>query len=943
MFCKELKVGDGPGYMALSRYCRVALLMCAIVVAGLAGCTLDTPTLVERAKKRMAEGNRDGAIVDLKSAVQQSPADGQLRYLLGRLYNETIDKPSAEKELVKARELGVVDGGALLVELARAYQAQNKWADLLKDVTPSDAFEAGNLASIHSLRGQAFLATGAMQKAQEALAAASAAAPGTPDVELLAVRLDIYLGNRQQARERVTAMLAKHPKNFEALMYLAGMSMAEGKLDETLKMYDNMLAIQPFHYGVLTNRSTILILQQKLDAAQKDVDVLRKIYKSVPPVFVQQGLLHLARGKASEALGAAEAALKQDPKDARAQLLAGLAHASLRSYEQAERSLTDYLGRFPRDLFARVSLARVLVMRGASTRAVELLSPLAGADVRDAGYWLVLADAHTAIGDQRKAASYYEKVLALDPSNRMGNVKLGLSLLAQDKTESGMSALVQAIEWGKGADVTSIDEVIVLAMLSRRQVDQAAAAVRKLLERAPKSAMANNLNGLVLQEQKMLDAARKAFEDAQKLDSAFLPAVRNLGLLDIASGKMTDARDRFVKFNERNKTNLDGMIAQAELELALGNEDAGIRVLRAAALAHPNAIEPKARLATLYMGKKSFDEANAIAEEALAAHPDRFETLLLAAETRISNNKVIGGIQLLQRLARDAPKSAQVQLQLGRGLTVAGRAAEAEAAFRKALEIRPRFTLAQIGLISSMIQGKRWDEALAFARTLQKADPKDSTGIVMEAEIAEARGEMAKAAGLYERAMNVQPGLHSALKLYQVRKLLGENATAQALLEEWLRRNPDQLVVRLTLAEDLAITGKLKSAIQHFELLTKHKDANVRAWNGLAWAYGQISDSRALPTAETALKMAPDSPMVKDTLGWLLVDKGDAKRGVDLLRQASAAKPDSAEIRYHLGIGYAKLGDSNAARKELQLVLDRHASSPQAKLARESLAALPAR
>jgi putative PEP-CTERM system TPR-repeat lipoprotein len=941
MFCKELMVGDGPGCMTLSRCCRVALLMCLIMVAGLAGCTPDTPTLVERAKKRMAEGNRDGAIVDLKSAVQQSPADGQVRYLLGRLYNETIDKPSAEKELIKARELGVVEGGTLLVELARAYQAQNKWAELLKEIAPSDAYEASNLGSIHSLRGQAFLATGAVSKAKEALDAAASVAPGAPDVELLAARLDIRLGNWQQARERVTTMLAKHPKHFEGMMYLAGLAMAEGKLDETLKMYDGMLTIQPFHFGVLTNRSTILILQQKLDAAQKDVDVLRRIYKGVPSVFVQQGLLHLARGKPREALGAAEAALKQDKDDERAQLLAGLAYASLRSYEQAERALVGYLERVPSDLFARVSLARVMISSGAGARAVELLSPLAAVDVRDPSFWLVLADAYIAIGDRKKAAGYYEKVVALDPSNVLGNFRLGLALFSQGKTEAGTSALAQAIEQGKA--VTSIDEVVVLTLISRQQLDQAAAATKKLLARSPKSAMANNLNGLVLQEQRKTEQARAAFEEAAKLDPAFLPAVRNLSLQDAANGKLLEARDRFVKFNERNKNNLDGMLALAELEATLGNDDAAIRVLKAAAQVRADAIEPRARLATIYLKRRSYSEASAVAEEALAANPARFEAMLLAAETRIADNKVSGGIQLLQRLAREAPKSAQVQLQLGRALTVAGRAAEAEAAFRKALEIRPRFTLAQIGLISLMKDGKRWDDALAFARSLQKADPKDATGVVMEAEIAEARGDIAKAASHYERALTLQPGIHSILKLYQMKKLLGEGTSAQALLDDWLKRHPDHRAVRVTLAEDLAVTGKLKSAIEQFELLTKDGKADVRAWNGLAWSYGQVSDPRALATAETALKFAPDSPMVKDTLGWLLVGKGDAKRGVELLKQATEAKPDVPEYRYHLGMGYAKLGDATAARRELQGVLDRHSDSAQAKLAREALASLVAR
>ena len=60
--------------------------------------------------------------------------------------------------------------------------------------------------------------------------------------------------------------------------------------------------------------------------------------------------------------------------------------------------------------------------------------------------------------------------------------------------------------------------------------------------------------------------------------------------------------------------------------------------------------------------------------------------------------------------------------------------------------------------------------------------------------------------------------------------------------------------------------------------------------NNLAWVAGQVNDPKALEYAERADKLAQDNPGILDTLGVLLVDKGDAKRGIDLLRAGELAR-----------------------------------------------------
>jgi Flp pilus assembly protein TadD len=93
--------------------------------------------------------------------------------------------------------------------------------------------------------------------------------------------------------------------------------------------------------------------------------------------------------------------------------------------------------------------------------------------------------------------------------------------------------------------------------------------------------------------------------------------------------------------------------------------------------------------------------------------------------------------------------------------------------------------------------------------------------------------------------------------------------------------------------------------------------------NNLAYllAADPASRDEAVRLAERAHSLAPQSPVVADTLGWLLYLKGDLPRAEALLAGAAKAAPNIAEVRYHLGVVYAKQGKAPEARRELEASL----------------------
>jgi FimV-like protein len=102
----------------------------------------------------------------------------------------------------------------------------------------------------------------------------------------------------------------------------------------------------------------------------------------------------------------------------------------------------------------------------------------------------------------------------------------------------------------------------------------------------------------------------------------------------------------------------------------------------------------------------------------------------------------------------------------------------------------------------------------------------------------------------------------------------------------------------------------------------------VVAMNNLAWSLAQLSDPAALGYAEKAVALAPNSPAIADTLGWLLVSRGETKRGTEILAKAAAAAPNALEIRMHYAKALMKSGDKSGARKELEAVAAAQGESP---------------
>lgn len=185
----------------------------------------------------------------------------------------------------------------------------------------------------------------------------------------------------------------------------------------------------------------------------------------------------------------------------------------------------------------------------------------------------------------------------------------------------------------------------------------------------------------------------------------------------------------------------------------------------------------------------------------------------------------------------------------------------------------------------------------------------------------QAQGKFAPALAALTQATAIAKTPAILIKQYTLLAQMGNSKEADLRLAQWRKERPDDMLLALFAAQANLTKKQFKPAIAQLEDIIKREPRNAAALNNLAWAYQQDKDPRALKTGEQAYQLAAQSPAVMDTYGLLLVEQGDAKRGLALLQQASALAPQSSDIRFHLAQAQAKTGDAAGARKLLEQVV----------------------
>ena len=179
---------------------------------------------------------------------------------------------------------------------------------------------------------------------------------------------------------------------------------------------------------------------------------------------------------------------------------------------------------------------------------------------------------------------------------------------------------------------------------------------------------------------------------------------------------------------------------------------------------------------------------------------------------------------------------------------------------------------------------------------------------------------------------------------------LGELYARQGKVEEAIREFEAILEKSPQQPSVLTILGMLHEQQKNFPRATARYEEALRvnanfapAANNLAWILIEHGGDkeRALSYAETAWKASsPKDPHIADTLGWVYFHKQMYGKAASLLKEAVDGLPEDPVILYHYGMAQYWNDNNAEAKKSLTKFLALSPNNPDARKAKEVLAAL---
>lgn len=902
--------------MNRSRKTLLAALLAGAALLGACGGGQSEAELVASARTYLEKKDQAAAIIQLKAALQKNPNHGEARLLLGRSMLDSGDASGAAIELRKAADLGA-KASEVQPPLARAMLAQGQAKQVIEQFAAATVDDLQASADLKTTVATAYAALGQRDKALETVQAALRDAPQHGPALLVHARLKAAGSDISGALALVGQVLAQDPKHVAALL-LKGDLQFRGLRDRdaAIATYTQAAQADPKAVAAQAALITLLLEQGKTDAARERFKQLKDVQPKHPETVLFEAWFAYLDRNFARARELTEPLLQAYPNELRALQLAGLTELQLNSLSRAESHFSRVMQSVPQASAPRQMLARIYTRTGQPGKALAVLKPLTDRPEADSNSLTLAGEALLQTGDAKAAEAAFTRAAKLNPQATTARAALALGQMARGNTEAGFSEL-EAVAAADGG--TRADMALIAARLRTRDIPGAMKAIDTLEKKQPNNPVAQGLRGSILLQNKDSAGATASFEKALKIDPLYYPATAALAAIELAAGKPDGAQRRFEDALKLDPKNTRALLGLAELKARTGGSKEEVNAaITAAVKANPDLPGPRVLLVNQLLGQRDAKAALAAAQEASTALPDSVEVLDALGRAQLAAAQPQQAVATFTRLAAMRPEQPGPELSLADAHATASDLPAARRSLNKVLAMRPGFLPAQRALAQVAVREDKPQEALRIAQDMQKAQPKQAAGHLLEGEIELSRKRPAAAVEPLRKALQLGGGTDTAIKLHAALNASQRAAEADKLAATWIKDHPRDAAFHYYLGDVALARKEFAAAEASYRSVLEIQPKHALAMNNVAWLMAQQKRSGALPLAEKANELLPNNPALMDTLAWVLALEKQPKRAVELQRKAMAQAPEAHGLRLTLAKIYLESGDKAQARTELE-------------------------
>lgn len=894
---------------------------------------------IRSARQHMAAKNSKAAIIELKNALRHDGEQAEARYLLGQALLGTGQGPAAVVELQKAVDLRY-DPDLSVPALARALVAQGEASRLIQTLATVELASPAAIADLRTSLANAQVQRGDVAAARSLLAGALQAAPDFAPARLLSARLLALDRRFEEALAELSTVLQHAPGEARAWTLRAEFLQASGAAaDRVVADYRKAVSLDPQAAEAHAGLALGLLAQGDSSGAQAALGAMKAALPNHPKTLYLEGAMALQRDDLALARRMSDTLRAQDPAHVDHLRLAGMVALRAGDLRKAEEHFANALQTAGGDSSLRRLLAITQLRAAQPGQAIATLAPLVDRGQVDAEILSLNALALERIGDAKGAEASYGKALRLAAGNPRVREAFAYSRLGRADDAQALAELrtIAAADAGTGTD-----QVVINALIARRDFAAAARAIEALQRKQPGLPLPAMLSGRLAEAQADRATARAAYERALKLAPAHFPAHAALAALAVREHRIGDARAQFESLLQREPRNVAAMVALAGLQdrTPTGRVQAG-RLLEDAIKADPTQAGTRVALIDHHLKAREAKRAVAVAQEGLAAIPDHPILLDALGRASLAAGEGERALTVYRQLSDQQPTAPAPLVSVARAQWALKDPSGANQSLLRALSLRPGFVPAVQGLVDLNLARGRVDAALAQARQLQKLNPADPMGQVLEGQIGSRSKQWDLAAQAFGAALKLAPDRSDiAILLHTALTAAARHDEAQRHAQAWQRRHPKDLLFLMHLGEAAMVRQDWSAAETQFTAVTALDGAFAPALNNLAWVRLQLGKPGAVQAAQQATSLAPDRPEFLDTLALALSAENRAREAMAAEQRAIELQPADPQLWLNLARLSLEAGDKVVARRQLDRLAALGKSFPRQEQVRALQAAL---
>ena len=886
----------------------------------------------EDAVIRLANDDAKGAIIQLKNAIKSSPNMLSAHVLLGKTYLDEGELGNAQSELETANKLGA-DVSLTVESLAKAYLGQAKYQLLLKNISDN---ELSGIVQSNVLvsRGLALLELGQLKQANESFSKALFVNSLNGRAMSAKALLQLREGKIERAEKTVIKALKLDKGNVDVWNVKASVSHSKAQLNQAIEEYTKVLSLEEKHLDARLARAGIYLDINKNEQARSDVDYLRKEFPGDPRSAYLDSIIYNRELKPEKA----KVALKESADILRSiepriinnsrtlHMLAGLVFYDVKDYEQAKVYLTGFITKYPNVLGARKILATIFFDEEKYQKTIDTLTPALVESSNDLAAISLLSAAYLRNGQAALGTQLLEKTIESGSDTTPLRTDLAIGYIELGRQDKGIQEL-DAIY--KKAPNQRVGAMLALMYHKQGKSKKALTIAKELVKNDPNNLGLLHLLGTVQASLSHLDEAKKLFIKMAGLQGGKVPSEINLAKIDIAHGKINDARKRYRQVLEDHPSNIQALNEIARLEGLEGNRQQQIRWLEKVRSLQSNDWQVRLALASIYTEQNKYKKAVEAALEAKKIAPVNLQVLqgvansYRAAGKRDDAKYVYGRMRSIALDSADADALYVIaERQASMGLLQ-----DSVETLSIALEYSPQNVFIQTRLAEMLLKTGQIELAENLIEKVLHYHPKQSAGYRLTGDLLVHKGKLGASIKPYMKAVTMDNNSDNVLALGLAYSRLGKNGKAIRVLKAVNGKKQGQRI-GVALAELYMQQGEFANAGNALERLLEKAPNQPLLLNNLANVYDLLGDKKALSTAKKAYDLAPKSADINDTYGWQLSKSGEPKKGLPLLREAHIRNSESLEVRYHIAETLAKLDRQKEALDELTKIFNTKRSFP---------------